>query len=82
MRYALKTLLLLSTLFLIGCSAHIPPNECKIFKRISFSRETKDWLQDKHWPSAVYTDFDKVKDHNRVYACACEQQTNICNQKR
>jgi hypothetical protein len=71
MRLTISLLLVISTIFLVGCNSVYMSDECATFDRIEFQKETKDWLSGLEWPGAAYEDFDQVRKHNQKWEQRC-----------
>lgn len=66
MRWTLSLLLLISTLFCLGCnSSRGTPDDLVWLQPIEFSKETKEWLGGLNWPPSAYADFDKIVKLNK-----------------
>jgi len=76
MKFAFALCLLISPAFLTACSfldrpTPVIPKECTWAEAIEFDQATKDWLTKQEWPPSAASDFNKIGDHNELFAKLC-----------
>lgn len=70
MSYVRKTCLIASLIFLAACEkAYL---DCAWSDPIRFDDGTKEWIGSLDWPKSAYEDFNKIRDHNRLYDRYCQ----------
>lgn len=70
MPFVMKMCLIASLTFLMACEQVYL--DCSWSDQIRFKDTTKEWLQSQDWPEAAYEDFNKIRNHNRLYDRHCE----------